>query len=137
MSIINENNEKELTSLLQSIDSIVLKDKSLVEEVATDEILKLLIAKSSGRIDWLLDTYNQNVIDEQILSASGGLLSEIEFSKEKIKLISRDLLVSYSLYKTYQKVAEARNLEVIVNDNIQAVETILVENGLLEKQKQL
>lgn len=137
MSIINENNEKELTSLLQSIDSIALKDKSIVEEVATDEILILLIAKSSGRINWLLDAYNQNVIYEQTLSTSNGLLSEIEFSKEKIKLISRDLLVSYSLYETYKKVAESRSIEIETNTNIQTVESILVEKGLLEKKKQL
>ncbi len=138
MSFINEENKQELSNFLISIDTLAINHPELVDEMITDSVLIALIEKASKKIEWFVQLYKQNVKGLNDLEVTNGLVSEIELYRDKMNLISRDIKAYYSLYNVYNKLAQARNVSVHVDEiNILEAEGILIQNGLIEVPKQL
>lgn len=94
--------------------------------------------KKLVKIEWFVQLYKQNVKGLNDLEVTNGLVSEIELYRDKMNLISRDIKAYYSLYNVYNKLAQARNVSVHVDEiNILEAEGILIQNGLIEVPKQL
>lgn len=137
MEFINDNNKSEIKSFLLSVDVLALKDPSIIDVIVTDEVLKILIAKTDNRMQELLESYFKNVNRVQALTFANGLSSEIKLSKDVLSVVSRDIRASYSLYKTYDKIAEFRSIKVRTTTKMDVVETVLADNGLLAKPRNL
>lgn len=135
--IINDDNKDLITKFLSSIDDVAKKDPELVDGITTDDVLQALIQRTDKRMGEFLDLYLKNNEHVTNLTLENGPASEIEYLKENMKMESRDLFASYSLYKTYNELAKSRNIEVQITSNLVTVEIVLKDTGFIEKTKQL
>lgn len=127
---------EEKTSLLISINTIAKKNPELVNKLANDEVLALLLENVDNKLAWLNQVYKQNVKRLDELTLLESYESEIEFCKDRMTLVSRDIFEYYNLYKLYSSIADTRERSITVDDiNISESHGILIQNGLVEIEK--